>query len=46
MADYLYMTVKHLEEHGIHDRHLWRLQELVAERIEGEGRGGRPLSLA
>ena len=30
MAGYLYSTVKHLEERGIHDRHLWRLQELVA----------------
>jgi cation transport protein ChaC len=26
--------VLHLEALGIHDRHLWRLQELVAERIE------------
>jgi glutathione-specific gamma-glutamylcyclotransferase len=34
MADYLYQTVKGLEEAGIHDAHLWRLQELVAERIE------------
>ncbi len=34
MADYLYQTVKGLEELGIHDAHLWRLQELVAERIE------------
>ena len=34
MADYLYSTVKHLEERGIHDSHLWRLQELVARRIE------------
>jgi cation transport protein ChaC len=42
MADYLYQTVKHLEHHGIHDRHLWRLQELVAERLEGSnGAGGR-----
>jgi cation transport protein ChaC len=32
-ADYLYNTVKNLEERGIHDRHLWRLQRLVAERI-------------
>jgi cation transport protein ChaC len=32
-ADYLYNTVKNLEERGIHDRHLWRLQHLVAERI-------------
>ena len=35
MADYLYSTVKHLEERGIHDEHLWHLQELVAQRIEG-----------
>ena len=35
MAEYLYSTVKHLEERGIHDRHLWQLQELVAQRIEG-----------
>ncbi|WFP60275.1 MULTISPECIES: gamma-glutamylcyclotransferase [unclassified Mesorhizobium] len=32
-ADYLYNTVKNLEQRGIHDRHLWRLQQLVAERI-------------
>lgn len=32
-ADYLFNTVKNLEERGIHDRHLWRLQRLVAERI-------------
>jgi glutathione-specific gamma-glutamylcyclotransferase len=34
MAEYLFATVRHLEELGIHDRHLWRMQELVAERIE------------
>lgn len=34
MAEYLHQTVHHLEEMGIHDHHLWRLQELVAERIE------------
>ncbi|RRH90830.1 gamma-glutamylcyclotransferase [Mesorhizobium tamadayense] len=32
-ADYLYNTVKNLEARGIHDAHLWRLQQLVAERI-------------
>jgi cation transport protein ChaC len=32
-ASYLLDTVTHLEELGIHDRHLWRLQELVAERL-------------
>lgn len=34
MAEYLFSTVGKLEELGIHDRHLWRMQELVAERIE------------
>ena len=33
-AEYLHNTVAHLEEHGIHDRKLWRLQRLVAARIE------------
>src|SRR5262245_41226805 len=32
-ASYLLDTVAHLEELAIHDRHLWRLQELVAERL-------------
>lgn len=32
-AEYLYNTVTHLEEFGIHDRNLWRLQGLVAEEI-------------
>ena len=36
MAEYLLSTVGQLEALGIHDRHLWRLQELVAERIERE----------
>lgn len=32
-ADYLYRTVLHLEKHGIRDRNLWRLQDLVAKEI-------------
>ncbi len=32
-AEYLCNTVAHLEEHGIHDRGLWKLQELVAAKI-------------
>ena len=32
-AEYLYHTVSQLEAHGIHDPHLWRLQELVAAHI-------------
>jgi cation transport protein ChaC len=34
MAEYLLNTVTELERHGIHDLHLWRLQEMVAERLE------------
>jgi cation transport protein ChaC len=34
MAEYLFATVSHLERMGVHDSHLWTLQELVAERIE------------
>ena len=33
-AEYLYNTVSHLEEHGIRDRNLWRLQEMVAKELE------------
>jgi cation transport protein ChaC len=32
-AEYLHNTTAHLAEHGIQDRNLWQLQELVAERI-------------
>jgi cation transport protein ChaC len=35
MAEYLLNTVTELERHGVHDLHLWRLQEMVAERLEG-----------
>lgn len=34
MAEYIHATVLKLEELGIRDRHLWRLQHLVAQRIE------------
>ncbi|QQR36871.1 gamma-glutamylcyclotransferase [Devosia oryziradicis] len=34
MAEYLFATVQHLEEIGIHDPHLWQLQSMVADRIE------------
>jgi cation transport protein ChaC len=33
-AEYLLNTVSQLEAKGIRDSHLWRLQRLVAERIE------------
>jgi cation transport protein ChaC len=34
-AEYLHNTVAHLEELGIRDRNLWRLQALVARRLAG-----------
>jgi len=34
MVEYLYNTVHHLHQMGIHDSHLWRLQEMVAERLD------------
>jgi len=34
MCEYLYATVSHLEELGIRDSHLWKLQAMVAERVE------------
>jgi cation transport protein ChaC len=34
MPDYLYNTVHNLEAADIHDPYLWRMQELVAERLE------------
>lgn len=36
-ADYLYQTILKLEEHGIRDRNLWRLQKLVAAEIMAWG---------
>ncbi len=33
-AQYLHQTVSKLEEFGIHDENLWKLQELVAEEIQ------------
>jgi len=36
-AEYLLETVLKCEELGIHDRFLWRLQELVAERMRSQG---------
>lgn len=34
MAEYLFQTVSQLEALGIRDRNLWRLQEMVAARID------------
>lgn len=36
-AEYLLETVTHLEELGIRDRRLWRLQEMVAARLSAKG---------
>ncbi|HEY1382131.1 MAG TPA: gamma-glutamylcyclotransferase [Dongiaceae bacterium] len=38
-AEYLMQTVAHLEDLGIHDRYLWRLQEMVAQRIKAAAKG-------
>ncbi len=35
-AAYLYNTVRILAEHGIHDRNLWRLQQMVADEIAAQ----------
>ena len=44
-AEYLMHTVAHLEDLGIHDRYLWKLQELVAERIKAAAIGtGLPIA--
>jgi cation transport protein ChaC len=37
MAEYIHNTVEHLESLGIHDAHLWHMQELVAQRLERAG---------
>ncbi len=34
MAEYLFATVAHLEDMGIHDRYLWKLQKMTARNIE------------
>lgn len=34
MADYLLNTVTELESAGLHDPYIWRMQELVAKRLE------------
>ena len=39
-AMYLYQTVMKLEEHGVHDRRLWHLQELVARNIAAMAKSG------
>jgi glutathione-specific gamma-glutamylcyclotransferase len=36
MAEYLQSTVSHLEERGIRDAYLWRMQDQLARRIEAD----------
>lgn len=38
-AIYLQRTVAHLEENGIRDRNLWRLQRMVADQIRSDREG-------
>jgi cation transport protein ChaC len=45
-AEYLHNTVAHLEEQGIRDRNLWRLQALVAERIQARQSSPAPMGMA
>ncbi|MBO6718637.1 MAG: hypothetical protein JJ913_11830 [Rhizobiaceae bacterium] len=42
MAEYLLNTVSQLDQLGLHDKNLWRLQELVAQRIESASNDMRP----
>jgi cation transport protein ChaC len=43
-AEYLHNTVAHLEELGIRDRNLWRLQALVARRLSAAEPGAEAVS--
>lgn len=45
-AEYLLNTVAHLEALGIHDRYLWELQALVAEKIRASAGPGEGASLS
>jgi len=43
MAEYLHNTIRHLQSLNIHDRHLWRMQDLVAARLEAPASTGTRL---
>jgi glutathione-specific gamma-glutamylcyclotransferase len=45
-AEYLMQTVAHLEDLGIHDRYLWKLQARVAEMIASEIEPSLPMVTA
>lgn len=42
MADYLLQTVTHLQDRGLHDGYLWRLQRAVARQIETDAKARSP----
>ena len=42
MAQYVYLTALHLEQLGLCDDRMWRMQEMVAERIERAFPGALP----
>jgi cation transport protein ChaC len=42
MAQYVYLTAMHLEQLGLCDDRMWRMQEMVAERIERAFPGALP----
>jgi cation transport protein ChaC len=42
MAQYVYLTAKHLEQLGLCDDRMWRMQEMIAERIEQAFPGWTP----
>ena len=42
MAEYIYLTALHLERLGLCDDRMWRMQKMVAERIELAFRGRMP----
>ena len=42
MAEYVYLTARHLEQLGLCDDRMWRMQEMIAERIEQAFPGWNP----
>lgn len=42
MAQYVYLTARHLEDLGLCDDRMWRMQDMIAERIERDFPGQIP----
>jgi cation transport regulator ChaC len=42
MAQYVYLTARHLEVLGLCDDRMWRMQDMIAERIERDFPGQIP----